>query len=762
MADPTTSTEAAPEKGGLGRRKFLTWMMAAPVLTVGARAVTGGSRAAQAQVPRVPQFADFQDLGEQLELANEPTQHMVKLEIGEDSIVRLFLHRMEVGQGITTAMAMLVADELEIPLAQVEVPLRDAAPELVFNQLTGGSASTRHLYVPVRQAAIAAREALIDAAAREHDVSRDDITMEDGELNITGVGVRPLGAFTALAANYELPENRLIPVKSFEEQGPLIGSPTRRLDTLDAITGRRDFTMDIEVPGAKPMILRRPPTIMGSPARIRNESQVRDFPGVIDLVVMPTGVGVVAETFGQAEVARNMLDIEWNAGTIDGQDNGDIFDGLRDNQLPFSVAGLVDADLLDPLIDLDFEFTFPFVGHAPMETNTCIAKLDGDELEIWSGLKIPIVALQDAAELAGVEERNVQVHVIPAGGSFGRRLFHDAMDEAVIAARETGLPIKNMWTRLDDIRHGRGRPPSVHRLRASVAGNDVYSYEHRMSGIALSGEHGLGEALTADVSREANVLIAQDLFATLVKVPYDFGVVTELLNEPNELTMNTGSWRSPYSNVVRSCEEVAIDEIAAAVGDDPLDFRLRMARDDRGRAVMNAVAEAGEWGKSMPDGFAQGIAYHPEYNSYSAWLVEIDARDPSSPRVIKAVGACDVGNPINPSGLEQQMLGCLADGIGVALQLGTHVRDGAILESSYSDFKVTKQADFPRDTQVVVMPASTDEVGGAGELGMAGSTAAVANAYARATGRKVRSFPVNFDIDFDIVPETNPHPTFDS
>ncbi len=761
MAEATTGTDHVPaEGGGIHRRRFLTWMMAAPVLTVGAKAVLSGGREAHAQIPSNPQFGDVQDLGDQIELAGKPTEHMIELEVLEDSTVRLHLHRAEVGQGIMTAAAMLIAEEMEIPLEQVDVRLRDAAPELVFNQLTGGSTSIRTLYVPLRQAALAAREQLMAAAADEAGVSPDQLEMEDGQISLPGVNRWPIGAFTALAANYELPLNLLRRVKSFDEMDHIVGEARPQLGLREMVTGERTFTMDVDVPGARPMSVRRPPTIQGSPAQVRNADAVRAMSGVVDLVMLPTGVGVVAETFGQAEVAKNALEVDWNGGTVDGTDDTDIFDRLRRNQLPLSVPGL--GPVLGAVDHLDFEFEFPFVSHAPLETNTAIADVREDSAELWAGLKIPIIALQDAARMAGLDESAVTCHVMPGGGSFGRRLFHDALNEAVIASRELGIPIKNLWTRLDDMRHGRGRPPSVHRLRVTTVGDDVLSYEHRMSGMALDAEHGLGEAVTAIGARTANLTFAQDLFLTLVKCPYDFGVTTSLLNEPNEVELNTGSWRSPYSNVVRVAEEVAVDGVAERLGEDAAEFRMRMLKDDRAKAVLQAVLEDGGWGRDLPDGVAQGIAVHVEYRSYSAWLVEVDARDPRDPRVTRSTCAVDVGNPINPSGLEQQMNGCLADGIGLALRLGNHIRDGAIVESSYSDFRITKQKHFPRQTRVIVMPPNTDEVGGAGELGLAGAAAAVANAFARATGRQVRSFPVNFDIDFDVVPDVPHHPTFDA
>lgn len=752
--------ERPGEGRGVDRRRFLTWVMAAPVLTVGVKAVSGGRSPAAAQVPKVPQVGDGpMDLGRQLQLANLSTEHLVKLEVGEDSIVRFEMHRMEVGQGITTASAMLIADEMGIPLEQVQVTLRDAAPELIFNQLTGGSATIRHFYRPVRQAAAAAREQLMGAAAEELGVSRDQLTMDDdGQVSGPG-GPWPIGAFTAAAAAYELPTNSLIEPKPIAEQ-TLIGTPTRRIDVRDIVTGERTYAMDVPVEGAKPMMVRRAPQIGGTPQGVRNADEVRAMSGVVDVVELPTGIGVVADTFGQAEVAKNALQVDWSPGVVDGQDDQDIWDELRGDLLPFSVPGL--GPLLGTIDSFDAEFTWPLLSHGPMETNCAVADVREDSAEFWGGLKIPIIALQDMAQLLGLGEDQVRVHVVPGGASMGRKLFHDAMTEAALASQALGIPIKNMWTRVDDVRHGRGRAPAVHRLRFTTAGQDVVGYEHRMSGLASSGEHGLGEAVTAAGGRAANLPFSQAIFHGVIECPYEFGVVTALLSEPLNTTINTGSWRSPYSSQVRPCEEVMVDELAARFGEDPYEFRRRMIGNDRLLAVLDAAAESAEWGRALPDGVAQGIAVHAEYNSYTAWVVELDARDERDPRVTRATCAVDVGNPINPSGIEQMMLGGLADGIGAALRWGLHIRDGAVVESSYSDFKITKQRNYPPDTKVIVMPPSTEDVGGAGELGVAGATGAVACAFARATGRTVRNFPVNFDIDFDVVPDVPPHPTFDA
>jgi isoquinoline 1-oxidoreductase beta subunit len=227
-------------------------------------------------------------------------------------------------------------------------------------------------------------------------------------------------------------------------------------------------------------------------------------------------------------------------------------------------------------------------------------------------------------------------------------------------------------------------------------------------------------------------------------------VVTSLLNEV-PLRMHTGSWRSVYSANTRGAEEVLVDQLAAKMGKDPVAFRREYLKTARQRAVLNKVVAEGDWGRAMPKGFAQGIAFHDEYKSCTACLVEIDARDPQNPRVVKAVIAVDVGRPINPRGLEAQMLGGLTDAISTTLRAGLHIDKGLPLEGSYSQFHYARQKDTPKDVRIFVMPA-TGEPGGAGELGVPAAVGAIANAYARATGVVPRSFPIIFPVDFEPFP----------
>lgn len=723
MATPTT------------RRGFLTFLVAAPTLTV-------ATNLSADALPSLPAPADITDLGDLLILAGAPTANMLVLEVKPDGTVEFQLPRSEVGQGITTAVAMLVAEEMDIPVGKVRVTLADARAELLFNQLTGGSNTIRSVYDPVRRTAATARARLVEAAGQKWNLAPAKLSTKSGKVVAPDGRSLSFGTLTKAAAS-------LTAVGSAEPKSEaehrVVGTAQSRIDARAMVTGKMKYTLDLEVPGAMPTVVRRPPTINGSVKSV-DDSVAKSMPGVLAIAVVPTGVAVMAETFGQAIAAKDALKVTWNRGTVDDLSDKEIKAKLRAAALPFVVPPLLTQHV-------DGEFDFAFVSHAPLETNSAIADVRPDRAEIWAGLKSPIVAKQTIAATLGLPQDKVTVHVTQGGGSFGRRLFFDAALEAAQISKAMRRPVKLMWTRVDDMRHGRARAASHHKIRATFALGEVLTFEHRVASVETDFRHGLGEILTATAAHlpvGGNLSFAQTVFLTTVKVPYHFGVVTQLLNEV-PLRMHTGSWRSVYSANTRGAEEIMVDELAAKLGKDPVAFRRQTLKTDRQRAVLDKVAAMGNWGRTMPKGFAQGVAFHDEYKSCTACLVEMDARDPKNPRVTKAFIAVDVGRPINPLGVQAQMLGGLTDAISTTLRAGLHIERGLPLEGSYSQFHYARQRNSPPQVEIHVMPAN-GEPGGCGELGVPAAVGAIANAYARATGIKPRSFPINFPVDFDPFP----------
>jgi isoquinoline 1-oxidoreductase beta subunit len=302
------------------------------------------------------------------------------------------------------------------------------------------------------------------------------------------------------------------------------------------------------------------------------------------------------------------------------------------------------------------------------------------------------------------------------------------------------------------------------KIRATYALGNVVSYEQRHASVATDFTHGLGEALTATAAKlpVGGLGFSETVFELTQEVPYDFGVTTQSLSEV-PLRFHTGSMRDVYSPNVVCARELVVDRLADKMGKDPVAFRRSFLKKDRYRTVLDKVAELGGWGRSMPKGTAQGLAVHVEFKGCLAVLAEIDCRPETTgrtipdavtgPRVTRVVMVVDVGLPINPRGLEAQMIGCVSDGIGLALTESLHIDAGLPLEGSWDDFFYTRQWNTPPEIEIVVLPPTTGEPGGAGELGVAGSFAAVACAYARATGTMPTRFPINHGtLSFDPLP----------
>ncbi|WP_405637398.1 MULTISPECIES: molybdopterin cofactor-binding domain-containing protein [unclassified Streptomyces] len=753
---------AQPERpdgpGGPGRRRVLAYLLAAPTLAVGARLGLDavGGESAEAAVPSLPQPEELFDLGDMQTLAAAPTSGLISVQVHSDGTASFAVPRAEVGQGMTTAVAMMIAEEMDLPLAKVRVSLADARPELLMNQLTGGSNSMRSIYLPVRSAAAVARRRLVATAAQQWGVPESELTTREGVITHGAAKSATYGSLAEAAASARTvtASAHLKSTSDFR----ILGTPQNRIDATDIVTGRKKFGMDLHVPDAKPTMVRRPPTVNGTVVSVANADAVRNMPGITDVVTVKHGVAVRGETFGQCIDATRALEVTWGPGTVDKESDDTVLAKLRAAALPMVVPPLLTKKI-------DAEFTFAFASNSPLEPDNAIADVRSDRAEIWASLKVPIVAQRDIADRLGLPQTAVTVHVVEGGGSFGRHLFHDVAAEAAEISQKMGKPVKLSWSRTDNFRQGRTHPMCVSRVRATYALGNVVSYEHRHTSSQTDFGHGLGEMITSTAAKlpvAGNLTFAETIFQLTQSTPYNFGVTTQLLNEV-PLKFNTGSMRNIYSPNVACARELVVDQLAAKMGKDPVAFRREFLKEERLRAVLDKAAEAGEWGRSLPAGVAQGIALHTEYRGAVASLVEIDCRPETvnrkvrdgvtGPRVTRALMVVDAGFAINPRGLEAQMMGGMNDALAMALTSSLHIKDGIPLEGSWDHYFYTRQWNTPPDLRVIVMPSTGDKPSGAGELGVAPAFASIACAYARATGTLPTSFPINHaTLSFDPLP----------
>jgi isoquinoline 1-oxidoreductase beta subunit len=744
---------------------MIGYLVAAPTVVAAAR-WTGAP--AQAAVPTA-QVVDQFDLSDAVKYAAMPTADMITITVNKDGTASFALPRAEVGQGITTAIAMTIADEMDLPVEKVHVTLADARPELIWNQLTGGSTTMFTMYEPVRTAAASAREQMVRAAAKQFGVSEASLSTRKGAV------VAPDGrriSYGDLAEKGAVDTTRIVkPRLKRRAAQKLVGRDQKRVDAHAAVTGTKVFAMDLQIPGALPTMVCRPPTVNATALAVQNEAAVKAMPGVTDVALIPHtryvagGVAVRAKTFGQCIDAIRALKVQWAPGPADGMSDESVLKDLEANEIPLTPA-IPGAEVEEEV------FTFHFRPGDPLETNCAVADVKPGSAEIWSCLKTPIWAQQQIAKSLGLSEDQVKVHVTEGGGSFGRHLFADAAFESAAISQAMGKPVKLMWHRTDNFRQGRNHPMCISRVRVTRSGGDVLALDQRHTSVATDWNHGFGEMLTAAAAEppKFNLGYSQFIFNMTANVPYDFGAVSQVLNEIYETTtFNTSAVRNVYSPEVSTAIELMVDRVAAAMGKDALEFRREFSRDARMDAVLDKLKEIGGWGRKLPAGVAQGVAIRNEYKGRSACLIELDTRPETvnrtvdngytGPRVRRAVFVVDVGLPINPLGLRAQMMGGMMDGIAQVLSYSLHLKDGHFLEGSWDDAYYTRQWNVPKEIEVFVMPATTDVPGGAGEMAVGTSMAATACAYARATGKTPTSFPLNHGtLGFEPFPTVPPIP----
>lgn len=758
VAEPTVVTPS-----GTSRRQFVGYVLAGTTLAVTAdvawetAAPSTAHAAGASPIPSNPTFSDEYDFLDLYRDSCRPTNHLLKINVSPDGKATFAIPRQEAGQGITTSFAQVIADEMDMPIEDVTCTLEDARPELVFNMLTGGSTSHFSLWEPMKVMAATARTALATAAAQKWGVPVSSVKTRDGAVFGPDGQMASYGSLSELAATTI---TKPLDVKLKSKPGKYFGQSIGRVDAVQMVTGAKQFAMDLKVPNAMPTMICRAPTLNGTVQSIENLEQVKAMPGVTDVGAISRGVAVRARTFGQCIDAIRALRVTWGSGTVDSENNDSLTAKVASVLLPIAPASPTDEVIEE-------DYVFHYRSGSPLETNCAVANVVGDKAEVWGANNMPIITLQRIALMLDVPEDNVIVHCTTAGGSFGRHLFSDASYEAVEASKLFGKPVRLMWHRTDDARHGRMHPMMVNRVRATKQGNSVTSFVMSSASSACDWTHGLGEIISGSATAQdprlgfsgnkelGNLSIALGFYQMVTAVPYNFGATAVYLNEIFAYdTLPTSAVRNVYSPDTGTARELHVSKMADAFGMDDYEFRRAFAKDDGWRAVLDKCAEAGNWGRSMPEGTAQAIALHQEYQCKVATFMEIDARPAmvnrkireayTGPRITKAIMAVDAGKVINPRNFQANMMGGCMDGIAQALTASCHIEDGLPLEGSWDNYRYTRQWNVPFVFECFIMPDNREIGGGAGETGVAAGQAAASIAYGRAKGALPTENPVNF------------------
>jgi isoquinoline 1-oxidoreductase beta subunit len=654
------------------------------------------------------------------------------LEIDERGQVTIYGFRSEMGQGIETAVAMIVADELEADWKRVRVVPALADPKY-GNMRVGGSRSVRENMLPLRRSGAAARELLLEAAARQLQVNRDSLTAIAGVVTHGPTGRRlAYGDLVALAATLPVPSEPLLKdPKDFR----FIGKRVARTDTPAKVDGSARFGIDVRMPGMAFAVVVRPPSFGAKLVGV-DDSATRRLGGSAgrqaEVVRLDNAVAVVADTTWKAMRAAQALRVTWDESAGEVLSTTTIREELvRRGAGPAAVARAVGdtaAALGAGTRRIEAVYEVPYLAHATMEPQNCTVWVKSDGCEMWAPTQNPIGCQEAAMEILDLPREKVTVHTTYLGGGFGRRGETDYAREAVKLGRILGRPVQVVWSREDDMRNDFYRPATWNRFEAAFdAGGQPVAWYHCISGPSIRSRFGpLKDGLdSTSVEGAANL-------------PYGF---------PNlkvdycraDLPIPVGFWRSVGSSQNAFVTEGFVDEVAHATGEDPVAFRLRWLTDERARAVVRLAADRAGWGSPLPAGRGRGIAFAFSFGSYVAQVAEVSVVD-GRVKVHRVVCAVDCGQVVNPDTIEAQMESGIAYGLSAALYGEITVERGRVLEANFDRYPILRMAEMPR-VEVHLAP-SGDPPGGIGEPGTPPIAPAVVNAVFAATGVRVRRLPI--------------------
>ncbi len=659
------------------------------------------------------------------------------LRIGGDNSITVLVDKSEMGQGVYTAMPMLLAEELGVALERVQVeaaPAGDAYVNTLLGvQVTGGSTSVRDSWEKLRRAGAQARVMLVAAAAQEWGVDAADCRVEDGHV-LHGPGKRLSFGELAAAAS-ALPPPADVPLKSVADFR-LVGKPARRTDTPGKVDGTAQFGLDVQRPGMLHAALAQCPVLKGS-VRSVDDAAARAMPGVREVLVTSSGVVVVADHFWQAKQARDALAIDWDEGPNAALDSRVIGRMLKDAAPASGAVARNDGDAQAAIGKaarvVRAEYRLPLLAHATLEPMNCTAEVGADGCDVWVGTQVQGIAQAAAAAAAGLPPEKVRIHTTLLGGGFGRRLEVDFIPAAVEAAKATGLPVKLIWTREDDTTHDAYRPPAYDQ----VAG--AFDADGRLVAWQL---HLVGPSITA---RMFPPVVADpavpDPFAVEAAANYPYGVpnvYVDFLRQ--EIGIDVGYWRSVSHATNCFVVESFMDELAHAARQDPYEFRRGLlAEQPRWRRVLEEAAAMAGWG-SAPAGRHQGIALMEGYGSYLAQVAELSVARDGTLTVHRICCAADCGQMVNPAIVESQVESGIVFGLTAALWGEITLERGRVQQANFDRYRLLRLNEMP--ALEVRLLASSEAPGGMGEPSTALVAPAVCNAIFAATGRRLRELPI--------------------
>ncbi|MDE2079937.1 MAG: xanthine dehydrogenase family protein molybdopterin-binding subunit [Burkholderiales bacterium] len=660
------------------------------------------------------------------------------LRIAPDNRVTVVCGASEMGQGVLTAIPMLLAEELDADWQLVGVeqaPADQAYANPVFGtQATGGSATVRGNWTPMREAGAAARAMLVAAAAAQWKVEAAQLRTERSFVLGPGGRRASYGSLVVAAARQPVPAK---PTLKDPAAFKLLGQPLHRLDTPSKVNGSARFGIDAQVPGMLVAVMARAPAKGAKPARL-DEAAARAVKGVRQVLTVPSGVAVLADGYWAAKKGRDALQVEWDLGPAAQLSSAGVSTLLDEAAGNAAAVARDEGNVRDAAANasatLQARYEVPYLAHACMEPMNCTAWVRGDEVEIWAGTQSQGPAQGILGQVAQVAPARVKVHTLMLGGGFGRRFAPDFTIDATLLSKLSGRPVKLIYTREDDMAAGYYRPASVVRFEAATDAQ----------GRPTVLRAGVGSPSIMEASGFLKIPASGvDSMAVegLADHPYDIPN-QRIAYGRAEPGPQVWFWRSVGHSQNAFFIESFIDELAAAARQDPFEYRRALlGKSPRHKAVLERVAAEAGWGRPLPAGVARGIAVADSFGSYVAEVAEVSVAADGTPRVHRVVAVVDCGQTVNPEIVRRQIESAIVFGLSAALYGRISFAQGRVEQGNFNTYPVLRMNEVPR-IEVHVM-ASTEAPGGIGEPGTPPLAPAVLNAVYAATGRRLRTLPID-------------------
>lgn len=667
------------------------------------------------------------------------------LKIDADSTVTVFAKHLDMGQGIWSGLASIVAEELDADWAQVRVEGAPAAPEyknLFFgSQTTGGSTSTANSFDQMRKAGAVARAMLIQAAADRWGAPPAEITVSAGVVrHAASKRTLTFGDLATKAAALPVPER--VAFKDPKDY-VFLGKAFPRLDSLAKSTGAQVYGMDVRLPGMKVAMVRRAPRF-GGVVKSFDASAARKVAGVVDVVQVPSGVVVIAENTWAARLGREALVVDWDDTAAEMRSSDQIladFRKLADTGVGITATerGQPPAAMAAAAKRVDAEFEFPFLAHAPMEPLVAVCAVSPDGVvELWGGIQSQTANQKVLSDILATPIEKVKIHTLQAGGSFGRRatLNSDWIVELahIVKAIKAAYPVKVMWTREDDLQGGYYRPISYHRMAGGLSADGKI--------VALQ-QTIVSQSLLYGIPFGAGDITKHDFTATEGAMAERYDIAdAKLLWIPPKVHVPVTLYRSVGNTHTTFAKEVFMDRLARAAGVDPLQMRLNhLASSPRQAAVLRLAADKAGWGHALPPGVGLGVAVQEAFKSFIAQVAQVSVKD-GEIRVERVVCAIDCGFALNPDVVRAQMEGGIGFGLSAALHDAITLNEGLVEQTNFDAYQILRMHEAPREIEVHILNSGASPTG-VGEPGATPIAAAVANAIYAATGKSPSKLPLS-------------------